>query len=343
MLLCDKTNVPVLPPLLYNDARAANAVAEIAAHAPPAHIVASATSSLAKLRYLLQHSESKHARYFSDQASWLAAMLTGKPGISDYHNALKLGYDVEALVWPTWMASLHVAPCLPQVVPPGTRLGKLAPEVAAKLGIPLGCIVRAGTTDSIAAFIASGAHAPGTAVTSLGSTLVLKLLSTTRVEDSRYGIYSHRFGSLWLAGGASNSGGAVLRQFFNDDALAQLSQRIRPEIASRLNYYPLPGVGERFPVHDPELAPQLSPRPNDDVAFLHGLLQGIARIEQQGYAKFAELGATPPLQVTTAGGGSRNPQWQSIRERQLGIPVSIAANTEAAYGSAILAKGLDFT
>ena len=102
-------------------------------------------------------------------------------------------------------------------------------------------------------------------------------------------------------------------------------------------------VGERFPVHDPKLAPRISPRPNDDAEFLHGLLEGIARIEQQGYAKFAEFGATPLIQVSTAGGGSRNPQWQLIREQLLGIPVSVAAHTEAAYGSAILAKGLDFS
>jgi sugar (pentulose or hexulose) kinase len=338
VLLCDETNVPIAQPLLYNDARAATALAEIAAHAPPGHIVASATSSLAKLRSLLQQPAAKHARYFSDQASWLAAMLTGKPGISDYHNALKLGYDVQALAWPAWMASLHVAPWLPQVVPPGTRLGKLAPEVAARLGIPLACIVRAGTTDSIAAFIASGAHAPGTAVTSLGSTLVLKLLSTTRVEDSRYGIYSHRFGSLWLAGGASNSGGAVLRKYFDDAALAALSQQIDPTQHSGLDYYPLPSIGERFPINDPLLAPRLSPRPADDAQFLHGLLEGMARIETRAYELLRELGATPLTHILTAGGGAKNAAWARMRERMTGVPVSAAAHREAAYGAACLAK-----
>lgn len=338
VLLCDETNVPVLPPLLYNDARAANAIAEIVAHAPPGHIATSATSSLAKLRYLLQHPESKHPRYFSDQASWLAAMLTGKPGISDYHNALKLGYDVTTLAWPAWMNTLGVAPWLPTVVPPGTSIGAVAPEVAAKLGIPLDCIVRTGTTDSIAAFIASGAHKPGTAVTSLGSTLVLKLLSTTRIEDARYGIYSHRFGKLWLAGGASNSGGVVLRQFFDDAALALLSQQIDPTQSSGLDYYPLPSIGERFPIHDPLLAPRLSPRPTDDAQFLHGLLEGIACIETRGYELLVELGATPVTHILTAGGGAKNAVWMRMRERMKGVPVSAATHSEAAYGAAYLAK-----
>ena len=34
----------------------------------------------------------------------------------------------------------------------------------------------------------------GQAVTSLGSTLAVKLLSTTRLDDAAYGIYSHRLG-----------------------------------------------------------------------------------------------------------------------------------------------------
>jgi sugar (pentulose or hexulose) kinase len=107
------------------------------------------------------------------------------------------------------------------------------------LGLRRDCLVCAGTTDSIAAFLASGASTPGVAVTSLGSTLVLKLLSRTRIEDSRFGIYSHRLGDLWLTGGASNTGGAVLRQFFTDEQIKHLSCQIEPSTESSLNYYPL--------------------------------------------------------------------------------------------------------
>jgi len=338
MLLCDESNVPLAPPLLYNDDRAADQVPLIAAHAPPGHTASSATSSLAKLLYLLQQPTASSARYFSDQASWLAAMLTGKPGISDYHNALKLGYVVETLSWPAWIKALGIENFLPVVVTPGTVLGQLAPEVATKLDLPATCSVRAGTTDSIAAFIASGARTPGTAVTSLGSTLVLKLLSTQRVEDARYGVYSHRFGDLWLAGGASNSGGAALRQFFDDAALATLSQQIDPTQDSGLDYYPLPSRGERFPINNPQLVPRTTPQPDSDVAFLHGLLEGIARIEARGYALLAELGAAPVTQVLTAGGGAKNTAWTSIRQRLLGVPVQAAEHDAAAYGAAMLAK-----
>ncbi len=338
VLLCDETNTPLHPPQLYSDDRARVEAERIAACAPRGHIAASPTSSLAKLLYVLKQHHAETPGYFTDQASWLAAMLTGKPGCTDYHNALKLGYDVAARAWPDWVRLLGVKGYLPQVVTPGTLLGTVTREVASKLDISPTCCVRAGTTDSIAAFIASGADTPGDAVTSLGSTLVLKLLSTQRVEDVRYGIYSHRLGSLWLAGGASNSGGAVLRQFFDDAAMADLSRQIDPIRPSGLDYYPLPKTGERFPINDPQLAPRLTPRPANDVQFLQGLLEGIARIETQGYALLVQLGATPVKRVLSAGGGAKNASWSKLRGRLLGVPVAPALHGEAAYGAARLAQ-----
>lgn len=75
---------------------------------------------------------------------------------------------------------------------PSTPVAPLTAAAAARSGLPAGCLVCAGTTDSIAAFVAAGVTQPGEAVTSLGSTLAVKLLSTTRVDDAAYGVYSHR-------------------------------------------------------------------------------------------------------------------------------------------------------
>jgi sugar (pentulose or hexulose) kinase len=59
-------------------------------------------------------------------------------------------------------------------------------------------LVCAGTTDSIAAFVAAGVSHPGEAVTSLGSTLAVKLLSEQRVDDAAYGVYSHKLGEWFV-------------------------------------------------------------------------------------------------------------------------------------------------
>src|SRR5919199_2339937 len=340
VLLCNATGQPITEPLMYNDDRGVEVMETLRAIAPPNHTVLSATSSLAKLLWFIQNSKSKihNNSYFLHQADWLAFLLHGQLGISDYHNALKLGYDPEQLCYPSWMEQLPETPALPQVLAPGIPVGEVTAEPSRRLGLPRDCVVCTGTTDSIAAFLASGAQSPGEAVTSLGSTLVLKLLSYTRVDDSRYGIYSHRFGDLWLVGGASNTGGAVLRHFFSDVELERLSGQIDPHKQSPLDYYPLLKAGDRFPINDPNLPPRLEPRPADSVEFLHGLLEGIARIEARGYQLLQQLGATELTRVYTAGGGAKNPAWTAIRERHLQVPVLPSIHTAAAYGTALLAR-----
>jgi xylulokinase len=143
---------------------------------------------------------------------------------------------------------------------------------------------------------------------------------------------------LWLTGGASNTGGAVLREFFTDAELENLSREIDSSQASELNYYPLLKAGERFPINDPNLSPRLTPRPDNPVEFLYGLLESIARIEARGYELLQQLGADSLNQVYTAGGGAKNPTWTAIRQRCLKVPVVSSVHTEAAYGTALLAK-----
>lgn len=337
VLLCDRQGTPITEPLLYNDGRGIDVMEQLKQIAPVNSVVLSATSSLVKLLWLMHHTPGNLDNYyFLHQADWLAFLLHGKLGISDYHNALKLGYDPETLAYPTWMKHLSLTPILPQVLAPGTPVGNVTSAIASRLGLRQDCQVCTGTTDSIAAFGASGAKHPGEAVTSLGSTLVLKLLSHTRVENADYGIYSHRLGNLWLTGGASNTGGAVLRQFFSDEELEKLSHQINSKQESPLDYYPLLKKGDRFPINDPHLSPQLEPQPDNPVEFLHGLLESIARIEARGYQLLQQLGATPLTCIYTAGGGAKNKTWITIRERQLQVAIHPPKHTEAAYGTALL-------
>ncbi len=339
ILLTDGAGEPIDAPLLYNDGRGITALERLSRIAPPNHTVLSATSSLAKLLWMQELPSFAKARYLLHQADWLGFLLHGKLGISDYHNALKLGYDVEKLQYPKWLEQLQIPLQLPQVLAPGTAIGELCPQIVTEFGFKDDCLVVAGTTDSIAAFLASGAKFPGEAVTSLGSTLVLKLLSRQRIEDARYGIYSHRLGDLWLTGGASNTGGAVLKHFFSDVELVRLSAEIDPTQASDLDYYPLLKPGDRFPINDPQLLPKLEPRPDDNKEFLHGLLESMARIETRGYELLQNLGADPLTHIYTAGGGAANPAWTAIRQRCLKVPIVSSINTEAAYGTALLAMG----
>ncbi|MCS6786908.1 MAG: FGGY-family carbohydrate kinase [Thiobacillaceae bacterium] len=338
VLACDEALNPAHPPLMYDDARAVAEAADIARAGGEDSPAAAASSGLAKVLWLKRQLGLTRARLYLNQADWLTARLSDRVGLTDYHNALKMGFDVERLEWPAWVEYLADVDYLPQVLAPGSAIACVARPRARELGLDPDCLVRAGTTDSIAAFLAAGVRAPGEAVSSLGSTLVLKLLSSRRVESGAYGVYSHWFGALWLAGGASNAGGRVLRQHFADGEIETLSRLIDPDTDSGLDYYPLPGTGERFPINDPTLPPRLSPRPSERHRFLHGLLEGLARIEALGYRRLTELGASALVSVTSCGGGAQNPVYTRIRARALGVPVRVAQRQEAAYGAALLAR-----
>ena len=337
VLLCDEAGAPLSPALMYNDQSCTTEAAQIAEIAPANCGAHGTSSSLAKAIYLYKRYPG--AKHICHQADWIAATLTGNHAISDENNCLKLGYNSLVSSWPQWLSELNInIDLFPDVHAPGTNIGKVLPGIAQQLELAENCQIIAGTTDSIAAFIATGANKTGDAVTSLGSTLVLKIISDKPIFAPEFGIYSHRLGQQWLAGGASNSGGCVLKQHFNQQQLDTMTPQLRPEKKTGLNYYPLPSMGERFPRNDDSLQPQLEPRPDNDLIFFQAILEGIANIEAEGYQQLTRLGAPTPQRVFSAGGGSGNPAWREIRERSLNTPVIIANRTEASYGSALLAR-----
>ncbi|RDH84419.1 MAG: carbohydrate kinase [endosymbiont of Galathealinum brachiosum] len=334
VLLCDEQGKPVAPARMYNDGFCTEQAALIKSIAPAETAAHGTSSGLAKLLYL--QPLYPQARHLLHQADWIVGKLCGRFDISDENNALKTGYDPQASKWPDWLNDLNVnMDLLPEVVAPGTCIAHVSKSL---FGLNADCQIVSGTTDSIAAFIATGANKPGDAVTSLGSTLVLKVVSDKPVTALEFGIYSHKLGDYWLAGGASNSGGAVLERYFDSAQINQLSDSLKPEEPTGFDYYPLLQAGERFPVNDAQLQPRLEPKADTELKFFQAILEGISRIELDGYNKLHKLGAPFPLQVETTGGGSKNKAWCQIRELALGVEVKQAEYSEACYGSALLAR-----
>ncbi|MGQ2903947.1 MAG: FGGY-family carbohydrate kinase [Neoaquamicrobium sediminum] len=341
LLPVDADGTPLARPLMYSDkvedesllARIAPVIArDSAAHG--------ATSGLAKA---LVFQDTGGIAKVLHQADWIAGQLSGRFDTTDENNALKTGYDPVAKRWPEWIAATGLRPeLLPRVVAPGTPICVIAPATAVRFGLTEDVTIVAGTTDGCASFVATGASEPGDGVTVLGSTLTLKLLCDQPVFAPEFGVYSHRINGLWLAGGASNTGGRVLARYFTGDEIARLSEGIDPQEESALDYYPLLEPGERFPVMDANLQPRLEPRPASDAAFLKGMLEGIAAIEKRGYDRLADLGAPALRSVRSVGGGAGNVAWTAIRQRRLGVPFLPAHSEQAAAGAARLAlKGLE--
>lgn len=268
------------------------------------------------------------------QADWLMGWLLGTWRWGEAGNNLRLGWDLEQNAWVGTIGHQPWSRALPTICASGAVLGPVAAETARTLDLPPHCQVVAGSTDANAAVLAAD-PGPRDGVAVLGTTLVLKQWCERPLHGP--GVSSHRIAGRWLVGGASNAGAGVLRHFFNDAQLAELSRQINPNQASGLALRPLPRRGERFPVDDPLLEPVLEPRPVSDALYLHGLLEGLAAIERAGWQRLQQLGAPALERVISLGGGAVNPQWRRLRERQLGLPVLNRPRLSAALGMAKLA------
>ncbi len=351
VLLCDANGKPLTEALMYNDQRAVHEAVQIQRHAAENTAAIGATSGLAKVLWLYKHNNEMlpQVHYALNQSDWLSGMFMGQFGLSDHNNALKMGYDAQTHCWPEWLVSFlqkskFPISLLPEVLVPGQVMAKVSVSIAQHFGFNQQLNICAGTTDSTAAVIAAGAEKAGDAITSLGSTLVMKVVTEEAIYDNKTGVYSQPFGDLWLVGGGSNSGGEIFKKYFSQQKLNQLTELLDNKVNNKtltmlnLNYYPLSVPGERFPIQNPYLEPKMLPRPESDSDFFQALLEGMADIETMAYKKLVELGAPYPKLVKSIGGGAFNQSWSYIREQKLGIPVKKAELEQAACGTAKLAQ-----
>lgn len=254
-LLTDPSGRPVTPALMYDDARAADRRDHIVDADPERWSTAmQPTWALPKILALVADGYDLASQRVVHSADFVAAHLVGHPVATDTSHALKTGYDLIADTWPTAAFEKLGLPisAFPDVVLPGTELGRTS------AGVP----VYAGMTDGCAAQIAAGALAPGAWNSVLGTTLVLKGVSKDLLDDPTGAVYSHRHpDGGWLPGGASSTGAGVLTELLPGadlDALDQAARALGPIDAVT---YPLTKTGERFPSSRRGPSPSPSARP----------------------------------------------------------------------------------
>ncbi len=308
-VITDLHGKPVAPAAMYNDGRAGNPLARAAA----------IIKEVGQESYLFAHTP-----------EFVIAHLSGKPlqevG-TDWSHALKTGVDLHSKSWSASAiasaSELNVQ--LPVLVAPGTQLGRTAQGK-----IP----IYAGMTDGCTAQISVGSSALGSAVTTLGTTMVIKIVSPQEVSGP--GFYSHLLPqSRWLTGGASNLGGISLKTFTGD--VAEWDQKALKHGPSSTVSYPLAGIGERFPIANNHMERIFSTAPINDVDEYRAALEGIAFAEKLSYETLARAGAALTNQLFTVGGGSRSNIWNSIRATVLNRTISIVKESGSDIGAAMIA------
>lgn len=330
VLISNGHGQPISVALMYDDKRAQSQAAKIAQVAPADSAARGANSSLAKLMWLSEQTEPQTDHFIQHQIDWLNFQLCGVQNTTDENNALKLGYDSIHQTWPDWVSQLCPYE-LPNVVSASSFLSYVSDNLVKHWQFKPTTQVYAGTTDSIAAFLASGASELGDAVTALGSTLAIKQLSDKPLFAAKYGIYSHKLKDKWLVGGASNAGGAVLLAHFNLEQLKQLIPQLNVDQPTGFTCYPLIRSGERFPIADPNLEP-IIPKTGSDAQLLQALIEGLVAVETQAYRKLESLGAPKLTRVYAVGGGTRNQAWCQLRTLSLPATIARPISQSAAFG-----------
>ena len=341
---------PVRPALLYSDSRAGAEAAEVNALAQDLcdrlgyrfH----SSWALPKLLWLLRH-EPAHlaaARYFAHAGDFVTGCLCGDFAVTDPTQALKTGYDLLREQWPTdLLDQLGLPPeRLPRVVRSGAAVGTVTPAAAAETGLAPGTVIVAGMTDGCAAQVAAGATRPGQWFSVIGTTLVIKGVTTELLRDPAGRVYCHRHPSGdWLPGAASNTGGEALAPWPRAQ-LPALDQEAAQRTPTSLLTYPLRSQGERFPFVHPEAVGFTLGTPSAPGEAYTAVLEGVAYVERLGFAVLRELGAVVAGPILTAGGGAKSAVWNQIRADVLQLPLSVPRLTGASFGAAVLAATAAF-
>ena len=292
-VLCDESGSAVSQGVMYNDGTAKTPLERAALQNLPGN-------------------------YFKHVPEFLISHLTGEKNIAaDWSHSLKSGFDLKNKQWEV-KSELN----LPDVVAPGTKLGEYQ-EIS----------IFAGMTDGCTGQISAGGATIGSAVTTLGTTLVTKIVSEINISGP--GFYSHLLPqSKWLAGGASNLGGISLKKF-ND--LAKMNIEAEKLGASKRIIYPLTGKGERFPIADTNFLEVADSQPISDLDEFLSIIQGIAFAEKLSYQKLEEAGGPKISSISTVGGGTKSDLWSSLRATIIGKPIMVRKEAGSDIGAAMIA------
>lgn len=346
ILLTDRELRPASEALMYDDGRAGGEAKEAQEAGKPIWTELGyrmqPSWALPKLLWLWRHAEcDKNSVFLTHQNDFINGRLAGGRLPTDSSHSLKTGYDLLQRRWPLEVFRKLDLPehLFPDVVAPGSVLGYVSAAAAVETGLPAGVPIISGMTDGCAAQIAAGAVGEGSWNSVLGTTLVLKGVTTLLLRDPLGAVYSHLApDGTWLPGGASSTGAGIITKLFGKEDLRNLEVQAAKQGPTDLVIYPLHSLGERFPFAAPAAEYFQLGAPRDSVELYRAILQGVAFLERLCFDYVGMLGAPLSGAFSISGGAVRNQLWNEIRASVLERTLMVPVVTEAAFGMAVLAS-----
>ena len=287
-------------------------------------------------------------------ADWLAFCLSGVVATDPTMAGRTLALDMATQRWSERMlATVGLdARAMPPILPCGTRLGKLRPELVTEFGLPPTCVVAVGGYDRVLGALACDVASAGSLLDSLGTAEGLLLFHDGAIDPHASaaagfnqgrtvggpGAGSFLFGGLPTAGAALTwlerllPGGAI-------DGLLRDAAALAPDAAGPL-FLPTLRLAS---APDPEriargallgIATDTSP-----VRLVRAVVEGLAMEAASVVDQMAALaGLQPPDRIVATGGGTRNALLMQLKAACFGQTIEVATTDEtSALGAAICA------
>jgi xylulokinase len=207
-VLLDRDRQPVRPVILWNDARATQACAQMLEAEPEAGEIAGALPmagfTAPKLLWLARHEPETHARIAAVllPKDYIGLRLHGRLVTDPSDAAGTSWYDESARCWSERLcaASATDIAWLPELRHGTEVAGTLLPGPAGELGLPAGIPVAAGGGDAAAGAVGIGAVAGGDGFISLGTSGQLFVTTTAYRPNlaSRIHAYAHTVPGHWF-------------------------------------------------------------------------------------------------------------------------------------------------
>lgn len=352
----DDAGAVVRNPILWNDQRTEDAVAEIEMAVPRAELVTRGGNpaitgfQLAKLVWLRRHEPDVFARTRTVlfPKDYLTFRLTGERVAEPTDASGSNAFDLRQGRWDDAILralDLDVA-LYPRLLDSDAVAGRVLPEAARSAGLPEGVPVVTGAGDNAAAAtglgIAKGVLGRGSV--SLGTSGVLQapLARPTPEPQGRAHLFAHADGGYLLMGVTLSAAGSLAwleRTLFPSHDAAALADlaATSPTGAHGVTFHPYL-AGERTPYLDGDLRGTwrgLSLKA-DAADLARSVFEGVAFSLGHAYDVMRPLCSLEMLVAT--GGGSRSRFWVQLLANVLHLPITCLAEEHgAAYGAALLA------
>ncbi|MEI7024981.1 FGGY-family carbohydrate kinase [Paenibacillus sp. y28] len=311
---------------------------------------------LAKLLWLReQQPEAFGGSVWLSASGYIAYRLTGQMAFDYSLAARTYAFSMERKAWDeAWLKQFGFdASIMPQVLPSGTVLGGVLPEVSEALGLTTATKVAIAGHDHVAAALAVGSITPGVVYDSMGTaetlvgTLEEKELGRQEFEAGlSFGCHIAKDRYFWM-GGNSASGGSVewLRGLLADEQMSYetllgLLEQVKPGPTGILYYPYLTGSGAPAPDSKAKAAWIGLTKEHGKADMIKALLEGTA-YQLEAIRRVAEgISGRSIERLLVVGGGTRNPQWLQVKANITRCVLDIPPISEATLLGAALAAGI---